>query len=254
NSGLLISISSERPPAMRTKARKRLSTPLTMPPAVAPQLWPTYATRLGSTNGEEKIGAAADIDNHLNEILDLLGGKRVLVGNVSWAREREIDQKRRGTGGSKGHGFVQKFLAIAELRIRPTPMAPNYGRKWPFARRQNQIGRHATAFGAGVGKIVNTDGTSEVHADVLSIERRLRLVIESVRVIGLLSEGGNAYDEKGHKHAAHGTPPLGQCMPAGRRYKRSFQNGLHAIGQHLHVHVPLPRPIKLREENSLPPP
>src|SRR5581483_8763018 len=72
-------------------------------------------------------------------------------------------------------GFRDEFCARAI-----SPMAEKNGCEWPFALRNDQIGRHRPALRTGVGDVVKSASVELLDYLILNVEWNFRVIIENM--------------------------------------------------------------------------
>src|SRR6266550_1331106 len=153
---------------------------------------------------EQQIGSAPHIHNLLNQVCDLLLVQRRFVFYVPRARNWTIGEQRNDAGVRQRDRFLQKFFTIPKFGVLPVPVPPNDRGKRSLAVGKNKISRHASAFRAGIGDVMNSNATTLLNASFSDLKRRLAVVVKTmndVSVLGCCNRADQeAHDEKPDNH------------------------------------------------------
>src|SRR5439155_17875380 len=142
--------------------------------------------------------------NLLNQVCDLLLVQRRFVFYVPRARNWTIGEQRNDAGVRQRDRFLQKFFTIPKFGVLPIPVPPDDRGKRSLAVGKNKISRHASAFRAGIGDVMNSNATTLLNASFSDLKRRLAVVVKTMSEVSILRccnrADDEAHDEKPDNH------------------------------------------------------
>jgi hypothetical protein len=89
------------------------------------------------------------------------------------------------------HSLIEKFLPIEELGVGPIPVSPQDRSETALPIRHHKVGGDAAALGARVANVVDGDEAAMLYARLPNVERRLSVIVKSMRVVLGIDCGGD---------------------------------------------------------------